>query len=562
MNVIVPGSLQALVERRLRLFEEAGMPARLWAHDPALWKEEPAHRKIIEGSLGWLDVVDDVRDDISDLLSFAAEVSAEGYRDAVLLGMGGSSLAPEVMHSALGAASDCLGLTVLDTTDPRAIAAADARLRPEHTLFIVASKSGGTTETASLHAYFYQRLCEALGPDEAGRHFAAITDEGTSLQRQAQEQGFRAVFINPSDIGGRYSALSFFGLVPAALIGVDIGELLDRAVDIVERCAADVPAADSPGLLLGAALGELALQGRDKLSIVASPGIAGLGSWIEQLVAESTGKEGVGILPVDAEPLGSAGVYGDDRAFVYIRLADGAALEQDAWATSLEDAGLPVLRLALRDAYDLGAQFFLWEVAVAAAGAVLGIDPFDQPNVQESKDNTRRVLAEGEEGRAVAPPVAADSLPIAVALDDPEAERVLDDLLAGLRPPRYVALQAWLTPTREAWLELQEIRRMVRDARRVATTQGFGPRFLHSTGQYHKGGPAAGVFVQIISESADDLEIPGAGYGFRRLKSAQALGDLQALLAHGGRVVRIDVGAEPVDGLRRLAQVVRRALGT
>jgi transaldolase/glucose-6-phosphate isomerase len=564
VNVQVAAGLRPRVEARLRAFDEAAVGRRLWDRDAALWKSDPAHVKVIENALGWLSVAQEVREELPDLLAFAAEVAGEGYTDAVLLGMGGSSLAPEVMAFAFGSADGYLELTVLDTTDPAAIAALDERIDLETTLFIVSSKSGGTTETASLHAYFHEKLRALAGDEEAGRHFVAVTDEGTSLELTALDQHFRAVFINPSDIGGRYSALSFFGLVPAALIGADLDELLGRALAMAEECGADMPAAENPGLVFGAALGELALAGRDKLTIVTSPAVGNFGSWAEQLVAESTGKEGKGMLPVAGEPLGAPSAYGDDRAFVQVRMVDGAeggdAL-QDRALRELEAAGFPVLRLTLENAYDMGAQFFVWEVAVAVAGSLIGIDPFDQPNVQESKDNTRHVLSLLAEEGEVPLPTGPGGRAVAFACGDDGLEPALRDFLADLAPPFYIALHAWLTPGHEAWLELQAMRELLRDARRAATTEGFGPRFLHSTGQYHKGGPQRGFFLQLVSEDGPHLPVPGERYTFGTLKHAQALGDLQALLDHGGRVLRVDVGDEPVTGLAAFRELLTRVLG-
>ena len=549
------------VGQRLRALEDDDVAARLWEADTTLWKPgDDAHQRIVANSLGWLDVAQEVQDELEGLQDFVEDVRAEGYRHAVLLGMGGSSLAPEVMFFALGLEPGYLDLTVLDTTDPAAIAAVESRLHLDHTLFIVASKSGGTTETASLHAYFLERLTELEGAEEAGKHFIAITDEGTSLEQQALDQNFRAVFINPDDIGGRYSALSFFGLVPAALFGADLDKLLTRAVLVSDSCGPEVDLEDNAGLVFGASLGELALAGRDKLTIVASPGIGTFGSWAEQLVAESTGKEGRGVFPVDVEPLGPPEVYGDDRAFVYVRLLQGFDAEQDRAMDALEAAGFPVIRLTLDDVYDIGAQFMLWEVGVAVAGATMGIDPFDQPNVQESKDNTRRVLGAMEQGGDVALPLGADGQAVAFALGDDGLESALRDLLAPLAPPAYVALQAWLTPGNDAWGELQEMRRLLRDARRVATSEGFGPRFLHSTGQYHKGGPAHGTFLQLVSDAGPELQVPDQPYSFGGLKRAQALGDLQAMIAHGGRVLRVDVGDDPVSGLRAFRELLERVL--
>jgi len=548
--------------------------ARLWGADPSLWKPgDDAHQRVIARSLGWLSVFRDVRSELGELEAFAAEVRDDGFRHAVLLGMGGSSLAPEVLASALaqsgassaggtggnghgGPGTGALELIVLDTTDPRAIAAVEEKLDLESSLFIVASKSGGTVETASLHAYFYERLggCCDHGP---GHHFIAITDPETTLQHQAIAQGFRAVFVNPDDIGGRFSALSFFGLVPAALIGADLAGLLDRADRMAERCAADVPAEKNPALLLGAWLAEAVAAGRDKLTLVASPAVAAFGAWAEQLVAESTGKEGTGVFVVDGEPLGPAESYGDDRAVVYLRLADDPDPAQDTGVAALEAAGVPVLRRELGDALDVGGEFLLWELAVAVCGHALGIDPFDQPNVQESKDNTKRVLAATV---ASAAPAGAGGEPVVFALADDGVEAALAALTRDLAPPAYVALHAWLTPGDEARRELEALRVLLRDGRRVATSAGFGPRFLHSTGQYHKGGPARGVFVQFVSEGGPELPVPGRDFSFRALKEAQALGDLEALLAHGGRVLRVDLGEDAVAGLCGFGELLRRVL--
>jgi glucose-6-phosphate isomerase len=549
------------VAERLGLLEDDDVAARLWEADPTLWKaDDEAHQRIIANSLGWLDIAEEVQGQLEGLKDFVEDVRGEGFRHAVLLGMGGSSLAAECMFYALGLEPGYLDLTVLDTTDPTAIAAAEERLDLEATLFIVASKSGGTTETASLHAYFREKLVALEGEDHAGQHFIAITDDGTSLEREALEQNFRAVFVNAVDIGGRYSALSYFGMVPAALTGADLDTLLGRALRAVEAWGPEVAAADNQALVFGASLGELALAGRDKLTIVASPGAGTFGAWAEQLIAESTGKEGRGVFPVDEEPLGAPAVYGPDRAFAYLRLAQGFDAAQDKAMDELEAAGFPVIRLSMDDVYDMGTQFLLWELAVAVAGNVLGIDPFDQPNVQESKDNTRRVLQMLQHGGDVPLPAAADGKAVAFALGDDGLDAALRDLVAPLAPPAYVALQAWVTRSDEAAVELRGMRVRLRDATRCATSHGFGPRFLHSTGQYHKGGPAHGVFLQLVSEGGPELPVPGQPYSFGGLKHAQALGDLQALIAHGGRVLRVDVGGEPLAGLAAFRELLQRVL--
>ena len=390
---LLPAWLDEAVARRLEALQADQYAERLWEADPSLWKpEDEAHQAIIGNALGWLSVFEGVREQIEGLTEFVDELRAEGYRSAVLLGMGGSSLAPEVLREVLGVREGYLDLHVLDSTDPAAVLAVEAAVDLETTLFVVSSKSGGTTETASFHAYFFERLQELDG-HHAGHHFVAITDEGTSLQQEALDQGFRAVFVNPSDIGGRYSALSFFGMVPAALIGVDLERLLDGVRATAVECGPDVPARENPALRLGAVLGEAALAGRDKLTIVAEPRLRALGAWVEQLVAESTGKEGRGILPVDLETLGDPDVYGDDRVFVKVGLDSIAATGVAQQLMDLAAAGHPVHGHEIADVYGLGGEFLRWEIAVATAGRVLGIDPFDQPNVQESKDNTRRLLA-------------------------------------------------------------------------------------------------------------------------------------------------------------------------
>ena len=556
----LPPGLDEAVARRLGQMDEAGFGERLWQADATLWKpDDETHQAIVAGALGWLSVFEGVRAEVDGLVAFVEELRDEGYRSAVLLGMGGSSLAPEVLRDVLGVRPGYLDLHVLDSTDPAAVLAVEAAVDLETTLFIVASKSGGTTETASFHAYFYERLRELDG-DHAGRHFVAVTDEDTSLQREALDQGFRAVFVNPSDIGGRYSALSFFGLVPAALMGVDLPRLLDGVRAVAVACGPDVPAAGNPGLRLGAVLGEAALAGRDKLTLVPEPPLRALGAWVEQLVAESTGKEGTGILPVDLEPLGGPGDYGGDRIFAAVGLAGVAAPAPARRLLELAGAGHPVVGNELDDVYGLGGEFLRWEIAVAAAGYVLGIDPFDQPNVQESKDNTKRLLA----GYAASGELLED-LPegegrLAFPVGDAGLEAALAGLFATAEPGDYVSLQAYVAPGEAVWSRLQELRLALRDGLRLATTLGYGPRYLHSTGQLHKGGPNRGLFLQLVGHDPVDASIPGQPYGFSVLKRAQARGDLGALRAHGCRVLRVCLGDDAAAGVGRLTEVVAGAL--
>lgn len=552
----LPEAFRTVLDRRLEAFAAADVGARLAAADPTLWKaDDPAHQAIIANALGWTSVYADVRGELQDLAEFVTEARAEGFRSAVLLGMGGSSLAPEVFRDVL-ADGEGMELHVLDSTDPAAVLAVEEAVDLDRTLFIVASKSGSTTETASFHAYFYERLRERCG-DHAGAHFVAITDQGTSLQRQAEEQGFRAVFINPSDIGGRYSALSFFGLVPAALLGIDLERLLDGVNAVAAACGAGVPAAVNPALRLGAALGEFAVHGRDKLTLVCDPAVAPLGAWIEQLVAESTGKEGVGILPVDLEPLGPPECYGGDRVFCVLRLAGGASVGASRLA-ALASAGHPVLEHELADAYAIGGEMLRWELATAAAAIVLGIDPFDQPNVQESKDATKRLLTAFAADGVL--PEDGGARP-GLTIGDEGLDQALRAFFAQARPGDYVALQAYVTPGRAVWDQLQDVRLRLRDGLGLATTLGFGPRYLHSTGQYHKGGPNRGLFLQLVGHDSKDVAIPGQPYGFSVLKRAQARGDLAALRAHDCRALRVCLGDDVPASLARLAELVTAAVG-
>jgi glucose-6-phosphate isomerase len=557
---LLPAWLDAAVARRLEELDADGYGRRLWEADASLWKpEDEAHQQVIGRALGWLSVFEGVREQAPGLTEFVDELRAEGYRSAVLLGMGGSSLAPEVMREVLGVREGFLDLHVLDSTDPAAVLAVEAAVDLETTLFVVSSKSGGTTETASFHAYFYERLRELDG-HHAGHHFVAVTDEGTSLQQEALDQGFRAVFVNPSDIGGRYSALSFFGMVPAALMGVDLERLLDGVRAVAGRCGPDVPAGENPALRLGAVLGEAARAGRDKLTIIAEPPVRALGAWIEQLVAESTGKEGTGILPVDLEGLADADAYGDDRVFVKLGLGDVAATGLARRLMDLAAAGHPVTSHEMDDEYGLGGEFLRWEIAVATAGRVLGIDPFDQPNVQESKDNTRRLLAGYIAGGELLEDLPEGDGRLAFPVHDDELPAALAAFFAQARPGDYVALQAYVAPDDAVWDHLQALRLELRDGLRLATTLGYGPRFLHSTGQLHKGGPNTGLFLQLVGHDPEDVAIPGQPYSFSVLKRAQARGDLGALRAHGCRALRVCLGDDVVAGVKRLGALVAGAL--
>lgn len=534
---------------------------RIWAHDPNLWKpDDNAHATVIRNRLGWLDVAPAMRAHVPRLLALGAAVRDAGWADCVLLGMGGSSLCPEVLRTSLGSAAGQPVLHVLDTTDPVAIARVTSALDVPHAGFIVASKSGGTVETLSHLAHFWE-VVRAAGVPNPGAHFIAITDPGTSLARTASERSFREIFENPPDIGGRYSALSFFGLVPAAVAGIDIEALLDRAVDIRRLCARGVPADLNAGLVLGTLMGLLHDAGRDKVTILAPPHVGAFSLWAEQLIAESTGKEGRGIVPIGSEPIGEPGVYGNDRLFVALRLEGDADFDRRVGA--LRTAGLPVVTIDMHDRLDLGAEFFRWEFATAVAGAALHIDPFDEPNVQESKDNTNAVLAGYEQHRSLPsdrPSVEDGGIAVygSVASSTSVAD-ALREHVDSAQPGDYVALMAYVTPDAHNLENLQALRVAIRDSRRVATTLGFGPRFLHSTGQLHKGGPNTGVFVQITADDAEDVPIPARPYTFSVLKQAQAEGDLRSLRDHGRRVIRVHISGSLEAGLARLREAVLAA---
>jgi transaldolase/glucose-6-phosphate isomerase len=518
----IPDELEPALIERVKQAQSEAVAKRVWQKDESLWGGPGVPE--IGSRLGWLTISEKMLEHASELHAFVEQVKGEGFTDAVLLGMGGSSLGPEVIRRSYGQIPDGLRLHVLDSTDAGAVLEVERAVDLETTLFVVSSKSGGTVETLSHMRYFYERS----GRD--GRRFVAITDPGSPLVEQARDRGFRQVFENDPEIGGRYSVLSYFGLVPAALAGVNVEAMLHRAQVAEQNCTHIDTSASNSGLWMGIVLGQLALAGRDKATFVVSEPIESFGLWVEQLIAESTGKQGKGILPVAGEPLGDPDVYGDDRLFVYLRDPGNSDAETDAKVEALAKAGHPTATLAVHGPSDLGRIFFFAEFAVAVAGWVLGINPFDQPNVQEAKDNTARILSEG--------------LPD-LAPGDPS------DVLEAA-PPQYVAITAFVTPAEEADAAVAELRERIRARTRATTTFGYGPRYLHSTGQYHKGGPPNGVFLQLYRRSEEDLEIPEAGYSFEHLKLAQALGDAQTLREHGRSVVRIELEGDPAEAMRRL----------
>ena len=533
------GALDNAVSTRLGQLERTAVVRRIAEKDAGLWKSNGSAQTEIRERLRWLQVADRMEERVPDLEALRKELVGEGFTDVVLMGMGGSSLAPEVFRQTFGAPRGALDVHVLDTTDPAAISALEKAIDLRKTVFIVASKSGTTLETLSHYRYFWQRA------GQKGGQFIAITDPGTSLADEASRRGFRRTFLNPPDIGGRYSALSYFGLVPAALGGVDVAGLLDRAATMVQACSPSVPAAENPGAWLGAVFAEAAKVGRDKITIVAPPAIQSFGVWAEQLIAESAGKEGKGLVPVADEALGAAQVYGNDRLFV--RLALPGDDEPSALA-ALAKAGHPVVTLKLSDPLAIGAEFFRWEYAIAVAGAILGINVFDQPNVQEAKDLTRKVLSEGN------PPTVGQGIRWA-GQSGATLEAAIQSLLGQVRAGDYVALLAFIVPSPEHDRALNAIRLAIRDGHRVATTVGYGPRYLHSTGQLHKGGPNTGVFIQLVGDDPQDVPIPGEKFSFGVLKQAQALGDFQALRNHGRRVLRVQM-ADVAQGLAKVAQSV------
>ena len=542
------GAYQAAVDAALAELRDDRVMERIWAHDHTLWKPDPTE---ISSRLGWLHIAEAMVEQVPRIQSLAEDLHRDGYTRALLLGMGGSSLAPEVFGNTFGVREGRLDLAVLDSTDPDAILACTEQLDLARTLFIVSTKSGGTVETLSLFKFTYNQVVQAVGDDRAGAHFVAITDPGSRLAEIADEYHFRTTFLNDPNIGGRYSALSFFGLVPAAVIGVDLRTVLDRAVTMVRNCeSANCPVeGNNCGGCLGTIVGELAKAGRDKLTLVTSAALDSFGDWLEQLIAESTGKEGKGILPVVGEPLGPPEVYGEDRLFVCLQLEgdDTCCAEIQA----LEEAGHPVVRLELSDLYDLGGQFFLWEMATAVIGYHLGINPFDQPDVEAAKKLARKMVAEY---------MQKGSLP----LDHPAplSRQVLNQFLAQARPGDYIALQAYVEPGSDVDAALAALRLRLRDRYRLATTVGYGPRFLHSTGQMHKGDAGNGLFIQFTTDDPRDVPIPdqagipGSCITFGTLKMAQALGDKQALLDAGRRVIRFHLGTDVVGDLRRLAEMV------
>jgi glucose-6-phosphate isomerase len=552
------GTYGTIVQSALEVLNRDNVIRRIWAGDYTVWKPDPAE---ITNRLGWLYVSEVMKDYIEQIEHLAASVCKEGYGNALLLGMGGSSLAPEVFSRTFGSKEGFLHLDVLDSTDPDAVRGYAESLDLRKTLFIVSTKSGGTIEPLSFFKYYYNRVLDALGPDEAGRHFIAITDPGSQMLEIAERYRFRYAFLNDPNIGGRYSALSYFGLVPAALIGVDLATLIDRAqIAVLNAGGFNCLIQDSNNsALLGVILGELAKTGRNKATFVTSREIAGFGDWAEQLIAESTGKEGRGILPIVGEPLGAPNSYGDDRVFVYLKMEGDDT--NDVALQTLAQRGCPVITLRLKDRYDLGGQFFFWEMAIAVAGACLGINPFDQPDVESAKVLARKMAAAFQaEGKLpeLTPVLHGNGIRVYGDIQAGTPGEALNRFLAQAQEGAYISIQAYLRPNPETDHAMLTLRTALRDRFGKATTVGYGPRFLHSTGQLHKGDAGKGLFVQLTADAAGDADIPDeaglprSSMTFGILKETQALGDRQALLDRGRRVIRFHLGADVIKGLQKL----------
>jgi transaldolase/glucose-6-phosphate isomerase len=565
----LPPALASSVEKTIADWRSGNKVKRLWDGDAALWTGTD------EGSwLGWLDIVTEQAAHLSELRNLAQEAKAGGFTDVLLLGMGGSSLCPEVLAKTYGHIAGFPQLHVLDSTDPAEVKAREHAIDLAKTLFVVSSKSGTTLEPNIFKQYFFERVSQTIGAGKAGSRFIAVTDPGSKMQQVAQADHFLHIFPGRPSIGGRYSALSNFGMVPAALMGLDLAKFLDRTQQMVTACGPQAAPEQNPGVLLGCILGTAARDGRDKVTIVTSPAISDLGAWLEQLLAESTGKQGHGIIPVDREALAKPEAYGNDRVFAYVRLESVPDSAQDDKVAALERAGQPVVRIAMREIYDLGQEFFRWEIATAVAGSIIGINAFNQPDVEASKTVTRALTSEYEKNgslpaekpvledgsiRLFTDPKNADAL-AKTAGDNKSLTGYLRAHFNRLGAGDYFALLAYIEMNDQHEAQLQQMRVPVGDKKRVATCLGFGPRFLHSTGQAYKGGPNSGVFLQLTCDDAIDLPVPGQKYTFGVVKAAQARGDFQVLAERGRRALRVHLGGDLKSGLVKLASAFREAL--
>jgi len=569
LKTSLPQTLASAVKATSADWQAGGKMQRLWQRDATLWTGADE-----ANWLGWLDVVEEQVAQQDKLQKVAKEVQARGFQHVLLLGMGGSSLCPEVLRMTFGRITHYPTLHVLDSTDPAQVKAFEHQIDIPKTLFIVSSKSGSTLEPNIFKQYFFERTKQAVGAVKVGSHFIAITDPGSKMQQVAEADRFLHVFFGRPSIGGRYSALSNFGMVPAAVVGMDTKRFLARTAEMVSACGPSVAVEENPGAALGVVLGTAAKTGRDKVTIITSPGISDLGAWLEQLLAESTGKIGKGIIPVDRESLAAPEAYGNDRVFVYVRLETGADADQDAKVAAIEQAGHPVVRIAMANTYDLGAEFFRWEIATAVAGAIIGINAFNQPDVEASKIATKSLTSEYEKNGSLPAekPVVEDS-GIKLFTDEKNAAELakaaggdvslvgyLKAHLARIKAGDYFAVLGYLQMNAEHEQSLQTLRHSVRDKKRVATCLGFGPRFLHSTGQAYKGGPNSGVFLQVTCDDLVELPVPGQKYTFGVVKAAQARGDFQVLAERGRRALRVHLGSNVKAGLATLLGAVQKAL--
>jgi transaldolase/glucose-6-phosphate isomerase len=559
------GPLAGAVAASIEDWKRNNKVARLWQKDASLWTGTDENNW-----LGWLAITGEQLAHIDALKEIAADVKKARFKHALLLGMGGSSLCPEVLRMTFGKIKGFPELHVLDSTDPAQIRAIEAKVDLKSTICIVSSKSGSTLEPNIYKQYFFERVKAKVGEKEAGNRFIAITDPGSKMQQVAEVDKFRRIFFGVTSIGGRYSALSNFGMVPAAIMGLDVAKFLKNTEEMVKASGASIAADSNPGVILGAILGVAANHGRDKLTIIASPGIFDLGAWLEQLIAESTGKNGKGMIPVDRERLAKPAAYGNDRVFAYLRLASKPNKGQDAAVAALEKAGHPVVRITLPNIYNLGQEFFRWEIATAVAGSIMGINPFNQPDVEASKIETKKLTSQYEATGSLPPEspffegqgikLFADEKNTAALKGGAKLADVLKTHLARAGAGDYFAVLGYMTMNSANETTLQGIRHTVRDKKKVATVLGFGPRFLHSTGQAYKGGPNSGVFLQITCDDAKDLPVPGQKYTFGIVKAAQARGDFAVLAERGRRALRVHLGKNLKSGLATLAKAVQKAL--
>jgi len=563
----LPDDLAGAVKDILADWSNNKKVKRLWESDVSLWTGADE-----SNWLGWLTIVEDQEKSIRRFTNFAEEVRDTKFTHVLLLGMGGSSLCPEVLRKSFGKMEGFPELHVLDSTDPAQIKSFEKKVDLAKTLFFVSSKSGTTLEPNIFKQYFFEKTKEVVGEDRVGDHFIAITDPGSKLRQVAEQDRFRKIFLGVPTIGGRYSALSDFGLAPATAMGINVPLFLERTQEMVAACGADFPAGENPGAVLGAILGAGHNEGRTKVTIIASQGVHDLGAWLEQLLAESTGKNGKGLIPVDGEAPGSPDVYGDDRVFVYLRLEQGPDPMQDAAVVALRHTGQPVVLISIPDVYSLGQEFFRWEMATAVAGSIIGINPFDQPDVEASKVATRKLTEQYEQTGSLpseTPFFESDGVKLfsdernadelKTYVGEPSLALYIKAHLDRLRPDDYFATLAYVEMNEQHQQTLQIGRHAVRDAKHVATCLGFGPRFLHSTGQAYKGGPNTGVFLQITSEDAQDLPVPGQNYTFGIVKAAQARGDFEVLAERGRRALRVHLRADVDKGLELLMGLIKEA---